>query len=74
MISEEIGSFKKERETKDEDLKRISGELYGLNQEYSRQCLEHLELKRPMEEEYERLLKGKTGTWKAITGKTSEGL
>ena len=74
MISEEIGSFKKELETKDEDLKRISGELYGLNQEYSRQCLEHLELKRPMEEEYERLLKGKTGTWKAITGKTVRNL
>ena len=74
VISEEIGSFKKERETKDEDLKRISGELYGLNQEYSRQCLEHLELKRPMEEEYERLLKGKTGTWKAITGKTVRNL
>ena len=74
VISEEIGSFKKERETKDEDLKRISGELYGMNQEYSRQCLEHLELKRPMEEEYERLLKGKTGTWKAITGKTVRNL
>ena len=74
VISEEIGSFKKERETKNGDLKRISGELYGLNQEYSRQCLEHLELKRPMEEEYERLLKGKTGTWKAITGKTVRNL
>ncbi len=74
VISEEIGSFKKERETKNEDLKRISGELYGLNQEYSRQCLEHLELKRPMEEEYERLLKGRTGTWKAITGKTVRNL
>ena len=74
VISEEIGSFKKERETKNGDLKRISGELYGLNQEYSRQCLEHLELKRPMEEEYERLLKGRTGTWKAITGKTVRNL
>lgn len=74
VISEKIGSFKKERETKDEDLKRLSGELYGLNQEYSRQCLEHLELKRPMEEEYERLLKGRTGTWKAITGKTVRNL
>lgn len=31
---------------------------------------QHLELKRPMLEEYEKLLKGKTGTWRAITKKT----
>ena len=51
-------------------MEKAAGEIYQLNQDYDRQCMEHLELKRPMLEEYEKLLKGKTGTWRAITKKT----
>lgn len=54
--------------------KQLSGEIYELNQEYSRQCMQHLELKRPMLEEYERLIKGKENSWQAITQKTVTNL
>ena len=66
----DIGSCKKELEQSEAALKKAAGEIYQLNQDYDRQCMEHLELKRPMLEEYEKLLKGKTGTWRAITKKT----
>lgn len=72
--SQEIGSCANERGTKETSLKEISGEIYTLNQEYSEKCLKHLELKRPMMEEYGRLIQGKTGTWRAITGKTVRNL
>ncbi|TCS77696.1 ATP-binding protein [Muricomes intestini] len=73
-VSQEIGSCNKEQETENTRLKTISGELYELNQEYSRKSMERLELKRPMMEEYERLVKGKEYTWKAITPKTVRNL
>ena len=73
-ISQEIGSCKEKQKTEKAGLKKISGELYELNQEYSRKSMEHLELKRPMMEEYERLVKGKEDTWKAITPKTVRNL
>lgn len=66
----DIGSCKKEQEQSEAALEKAAGEIYQLNQDYDRQCMEHLELKRPMLEEYEKLLKGKTGTWRAITKKT----
>ena len=54
--------------------KQLSGESYELNQEYSRQCIQHLELKRPMLEEYERIIKSKENSWQAITQKTVTNL
>lgn len=66
----DIGSCKKEQEQSEAALEKAAGEIYQLNQDYDRQCTQHLELKRPMLEEYEKLLKGKTGTWRAITKKT----
>ena len=66
----DIGSCKKEQEQSEAALEKAAGEIYQLNQDYDRQCMQHLELKRPMLEEYEKLLKGKTGTWRAITKKT----
>ena len=74
VISQEIGSCKRDRETKEGDLKRISGEIYERNQEYSEKCMQHMELKRPMLEEYERLIKGKPDTWRVITPKTVRNL
>jgi len=74
QVSQEIGSCNKERETEDTRLKMISGKLYELNQKYSQKSMEHLELKRPMLEEYERLIKGKENTWKAIKPKTVQNL
>ncbi|MCI8401800.1 MAG: AAA family ATPase [Lachnospiraceae bacterium] len=74
VISQEIGSCKRDQEAKSEDLKRISGELHVHNKEYSEKCLQHLELKRPMLEEYERLVKGRADTWKVITPKTVRNL
>lgn len=70
VVSKDIGFCESKWDTKNEDLKRISGEIHVLNQNYSRQCIQHLELKRPMLEEYENLLKGREGTWKVITGGT----
>ena len=70
MIAGDIGSCKKELEQSEAALKKAAGEINQLNQDYERQCMQHLELKRPMLEEYEKLLKGKTGTWRAITKKT----
>ena len=70
VIAGDIGSCKKELEQSEAALKKAAGEIYQLNQDYDRQCMQHLELKRPMLEEYEKLLKGKTGTWRAITKKT----
>lgn len=70
VIAGDIGSCKKELEQSEAALEKAAGEIYQLNQDYDRQCMQHLELKRPMLEEYEKLLKGKTGTWRAITKKT----
>ena len=70
VIAGDIGSCKKELEQSEAALKKAAGEIYQLNQDYERQCMQHLELKRPMLDEYEKLLKGKTGTWRAITKKT----
>lgn len=70
VIAGDIGSCKKELEQSEAALGKAAGEIYQLNQDYDRQCMQHLELKRPMLEEYEKLLKGKTGTWRAITKKT----
>lgn len=70
VISRDIGGCGKELEQKEALLKLISDEIDQLNQDYEHQCMQHLELKRPMLEEYEKLLKGKSGTWRAITKKT----
>ena len=70
VIAGDIGSCKKDLEQSEAALKKAAGEICQLNQDYDRQCMQHLELKRPMLEEYEKLLKGKTGTWRAITKKT----
>lgn len=53
----EIGSCENERQRKEEELAQISAELYILNQDYSEACIRHMELKRPMLEEYESLIK-----------------
>ncbi len=66
----EIGSCENERQRKEEELAQISGELYILNQDYSEACIRHMELKRPMLEEYESLTKGKAGSRQPVTQKT----
>lgn len=73
-VSAEIASCNTNQETERKRLKTISGELYEMDQEYERKSMDHLELKRPMMEEYERLVKGKEDTWKAITPKTVRNL
>lgn len=74
IVSKDIGGCETQQSDGELKIKQLSGEIYGLNQEYSRQCMQHLELKRPMLEEYERLIKGKSDTWRAITQKTVNNL
>lgn len=70
IVDQDIGTCKNGLETCKDRQKQVAGEIYELDQEYSRQCVLHLELKRPMLEEYERLIKGKANSWQAITQKT----
>lgn len=74
VIDTEIGECRNARTDRKNRQKQLSGEIYEVDQEYSRQCMQHLELKRPMMEEYERLMKGKTDSWRAITQKTVNNL
>ena len=74
VITKDIGGCDSDRNNGEARLKLLSGEIYELNQEYTKKCMQHLELKRPMLEEYERLIKGKTDTWQAITQKTVNNL
>lgn len=73
-VSRNIGACNAEQETEELKRKRISEELGELEQEFLRKSMEHLELKRPMLEEYDRLVKGKENTWKVITPKTVRNL
>ncbi len=74
IANQDIGICKSDGETCKNRQKQLAGEIYTLNQEYSRQCIQHLELKRPMLEEYERLIKSKENGWQAITQKTVTNL
>ena len=68
-----IGIYITKIQEKEEVLKKLTGEIYVLEQEYKDKCLHHLELKRPMQEEYNKLRENK-GSWQVITEKTVKNL
>lgn len=74
IVDKDLGKCESDWETCKDRQKQLAGEIYELNQEYSGQCIQHLELKRSMLEEYERLIKGKANGWQAITQKTVTNL
>ncbi len=53
----------------EEQLKRLAGEIYVTQQQYESECRKHLEWKRPMLEEYEKLRKRHDGA-RVIKDKT----
>ncbi len=73
LLIGDIRGCEKDQEACQENLKKLSGEIYSKEQEYSERCLMHLELKKPMLEEYERLRSRKDG-WQVITPKTLRNL
>lgn len=74
VVDKDLGKCESDWETCKDRQKQLAGEIYELNQEYSGQCIQHLELKRSMLEEYERLIRGKANSWQAITQKTVTNL
>ena len=74
IVDKDLGKCESDWETRKNRQKQLAGEIYELNQEYSGQCIQHLELKRSMLEEYERLIRGKANSWQAITQKTVTNL
>lgn len=54
-LAADIGGCEKDQERKQDDAKTLSGEIYRLKREYAEQRLQHLELEKPMLEEYEKL-------------------
>ncbi len=73
LLAEEIGGCKKNQETCRDALKSLAGEITVKKREYSEKSLLHLELKKPMLEEYEKLRAKKEG-WQVITPKTVRNL
>lgn len=71
--SELIGACKTDIENKEETLKGVSTQFYLLKQDYAKESMMHLELKRPMLDEYEKL-REKKGTWQVVTQKTVQNL
>ena len=65
----DIRGCEKDLENHHISLEQLTGEIYVKDQEYSDKCLKHLELKKPMLEEYESL-KAKKGSPQVITPKT----
>ena len=54
-LAGDIRGCEKDQEQGQKEQKDLSGEIYRMKREYSEQCLQHLELEKPMLEEYERL-------------------
>lgn len=57
----------------DERLKQLAAEIYLLQQQYENECVKHLEWKRPMLEEYEKLQK-RQGSLRVIKRNTVDRL
>lgn len=69
-LAGDIRGCEKDQEQGQKEQKNLSGEIYRLKREYAEQCLQHLELEKPMVEEYERLRKKAgedKGNWQVIT-------
>lgn len=69
-LAGDIRGCEKDQEQGEKEQKDLSGEIYRLKRAYSEQCLQHLELEKPMLEEYERLREKAgedRGNWQAIT-------
>ncbi len=73
LLIEDIGGCKIKQKTCQDTLKKLAGEILIKEKEYSEKCFMHLELKRPMLEEYEKLRTKKEG-WQVITPKTVRNL
>lgn len=73
LLVEDIGGCKKDQERCQDTLKKLAGEICLKEKEYSEKCFMHLELKRPMLEEYEKL-RTKKESWQVITPKTVRNL
>lgn len=69
QLLQEIGVCTHTQDTYREELKKLSGEIHLSEQRYSEKCLLHLELKKQMLEEYERL-RAKKESWQVITPKS----
>lgn len=59
--SSEAGVCRERISEGEKQLKQLAGEIYLLQQQYDAECLRHLELKRPMLEEYAKLQKRQGG-------------
>lgn len=57
----EVGVCEDRIAQSEEQLKQLAGEIYVLQQQYDAECLMHLEWKRPMLEEYDKLQKRQGG-------------
>lgn len=68
-----IGSCMTKMQEMENLLGKLAGEIYVLDQEYKDKCWKHLELKRPMLEEYDKL-RGNKNSWRVITEKTVKKL
>ncbi len=73
LLLEEIGGCKKHLETCEEELKNLAGEIFVREREYSEKRMMHIELERPMLEEYEKL-RAKKGGWQAVSPKSVRNL
>lgn len=65
----DIGKCRSEISSQEEAREALSESICVLRREYEEKCQEHMDLKRPMIEEYERL-KEKRGSRQAVTQKT----
>lgn len=54
-LAADIRGCEKDQERKQEEQKILSGEIYRQKREYEELCLQHLEMEKPMMEEYARL-------------------
>lgn len=73
MNNSDIGVCWNQISESKEQLRRLAGEIYLLQQQYAAECSKHLEWKRPMLEEYTRLQK-RQGSTRVIKEKTVKNL
>lgn len=72
-ITFDAGGCRKQLSESEEQLKQLASEIYLSQQQYDAECLKHLEWKRPMLEEYEKMQK-RQGDIRVIKKNTVERL
>ncbi|MDE7209969.1 MAG: hypothetical protein K2O03_00835, partial [Lachnospiraceae bacterium] len=71
--SSDAGVCRKQISESEEQLKQLAAEIYHSQQQYDDECLKHLEWKRPMLEEYDKLQK-RQGSTRVMKEKTVKNL